>query len=202
MSRLLYIEASPALARWGYSTGGFGQFVYDPTVYNPALLNNTGSLVTSINPNLTNGIAQQITVTPGAASDPAVTITTANALATGLQLLLTIEASGGITGLNIVNQGTGYSVGDTITFEALNATQTFTATPSGGTASVNAVCKLAKANFNSGSTFGSTDFEISDSMQTEVILEILKYAGVVIRDPQIIQAASQELAQDEVNSKR
>ena len=39
-------------------------------------------------------------------------------------------------------------------------------------------------------------------MQTEAILEILKYAGVVIRDPQIIQAASQELAQDEVNSKR
>ncbi len=192
----------PDLARWGYSTGGFGQFVYDPTVYNPALLNNTGSLLSSINPNLTNGIAQQITVTPGASSDPAVTITTANSSATGLQLLLTIEASGGITEINVTNQGTGYSIGDTITFEALNATQTFTATPSGGTASVNAVCKLAKANFNSGSTFGSTNFEISDSMQTEVILEILKYAGVVIRDPQIIQAASQELAQDEVNSKR
>jgi len=49
---------------------------------------------------------------------------------------------------------------------------------------------------------GSVNFEISDSQQTEVILEILKYSGIIIRDPQIIQAASQELAQDEVNSKR
>ena len=51
-------------------------------------------------------------------------------------------------------------------------------------------------------TTGSVNFEISDSQQTEVILEILKYSGIIIRDPQIIQAASQELAQEEVNSKR
>tara|TARA_R110000782_G_scaffold84856_1_gene165299 strand:+ start:2115 stop:2885 length:771 start_codon:yes stop_codon:yes gene_type:complete len=42
-------------------------------------------------------------------------------------------------------------------------------------------------------TTGSVDFEISSNNQTEVILEILKYAGIVIRDPQIIQAATQEL---------
>tara|TARA_R110000824_G_scaffold96317_2_gene230785 strand:- start:1324 stop:2121 length:798 start_codon:yes stop_codon:yes gene_type:complete len=51
-------------------------------------------------------------------------------------------------------------------------------------------------------TAGSTQFEISESQQTEVILSILKYAGVVIRDPQIIQAASSELAQNEANTKR
>lgn len=51
-------------------------------------------------------------------------------------------------------------------------------------------------------TAGSTNFEISESQQTEVVLEILQYSGVVIRDPQIIQAASQELAQEEANSKR
>jgi len=49
---------------------------------------------------------------------------------------------------------------------------------------------------------GSVNFEISGSQQTEVILEILKYSGIIIRDPQIVQAASQELAQEEVNSKR
>lgn len=42
----------------------------------------------------------------------------------------------------------------------------------------------------------SVDFEISSNDQTELILEILKYAGVVIRDPQIVQVASQELAQE------
>jgi hypothetical protein len=49
---------------------------------------------------------------------------------------------------------------------------------------------------------GSVDFEISDSQQVEVVLQILQYTGLVIRDPQIIQAASQELAQQESNEKR
>jgi len=53
--------------------------------------------------------------------------------------------------------------------------------------------------YNAGT---STDFEISDMQQTEVILEILKYAGIIIRDPQIIQAAQQELMQEEANQKR
>jgi hypothetical protein len=49
---------------------------------------------------------------------------------------------------------------------------------------------------------GTKQFEIDDSQQSEVILEILKYAGVVIRDPQIVQAVSQELANGEANQKR
>jgi hypothetical protein len=49
---------------------------------------------------------------------------------------------------------------------------------------------------------GSVNFEISDSQQTECILKILQYAGLVIRDQQVIQAAQQELMQDEANSKR
>ncbi len=40
----------------------------------------------------------------------------------------------------------------------------------------------------------SVDFELSSNNQTQIILEILKYAGVVIRDPQIVQAAAAELA--------
>jgi hypothetical protein len=51
-------------------------------------------------------------------------------------------------------------------------------------------------------TGGSVDFEISDSQQTEVVIEILKYAGVVIRDPQIVQSASQLSAANEANTKR
>jgi hypothetical protein len=40
----------------------------------------------------------------------------------------------------------------------------------------------------------SKDFEISDLDQTEVILKILMYAGVVIRDPEIVQQAAQAVA--------
>jgi hypothetical protein len=38
---------------------------------------------------------------------------------------------------------------------------------------------------------GSVDFEISDIEQTEVILRILAYAGVIIRDPAIVTTATQ-----------
>ena len=46
-----------------------------------------------------------------------------------------------------------------------------------------------------------TNFEISESQQTEVIIEILKYAGVIIRDPQIVQAAASQVQAEEVNEK-
>ena len=44
-------------------------------------------------------------------------------------------------------------------------------------------------------------FELDATEQTEVILRILAYAGVVIKDPQIVQAASQGIQAEEVNSK-
>jgi len=48
---------------------------------------------------------------------------------------------------------------------------------------------------------GSVDFELHESEQTELILKILIYAGIVIRDPNIVQAASQQVANEEVNKK-
>ena len=47
----------------------------------------------------------------------------------------------------------------------------------------------------------STNFELEQSEQVNVILRILQYSGIVIRDPQIIQAASAEVAQNEANKK-
>ena len=49
---------------------------------------------------------------------------------------------------------------------------------------------------------GSTDFELDVSEQSTVILEILKYTGVTIKDPSVIQAAGQELAANEINEKQ
>ena len=48
---------------------------------------------------------------------------------------------------------------------------------------------------------GSTNFEISNTDQTSVILKVLVYAGVVIRDPQIVQAAATEVQKTEQNQK-
>jgi len=47
----------------------------------------------------------------------------------------------------------------------------------------------------------SENFELSDIDQTDVILKILQYAGVIIRDPQIVQTASALAQQDEVAEK-
>tara|TARA_R100001369_G_scaffold77319_1_gene106654 strand:- start:943 stop:1722 length:780 start_codon:yes stop_codon:yes gene_type:complete len=48
---------------------------------------------------------------------------------------------------------------------------------------------------------GYVDFELHESEQTSLIIEILMYAGIIIRDPQIIQAAAQESAANEQNTK-
>lgn len=47
----------------------------------------------------------------------------------------------------------------------------------------------------------SVDFELHNSERTEVILKILLYQGIVIRDPQIVQVAAQKVQQEEVNEK-
>ena len=47
----------------------------------------------------------------------------------------------------------------------------------------------------------SQNFEIHESEQTEVVLKVLLYAGIVIRDPQIIQVAAAQVQADEVNKK-
>ena len=47
----------------------------------------------------------------------------------------------------------------------------------------------------------STNFELDTSEQTNIIIGILKYAGLVINDPTIIQTASQEAMQVEQNEK-
>ena len=47
----------------------------------------------------------------------------------------------------------------------------------------------------------STNFQLDQTEQTEVILRILAYAGIVIRDPQIVQAASQAVQAKNINAK-
>lgn len=47
----------------------------------------------------------------------------------------------------------------------------------------------------------SQDFELLPSEQIEVVLRILQYSGIIIRDPQIVQAAASEIQQNEINQK-
>lgn len=56
-------------------------------------------------------------------------------------------------------------------------------------------------NYYEYSSSGSTDFEIHVSEQTEVILKILLYAGVVVKDPSIVQTAAAQVQNEEINQK-
>lgn len=48
---------------------------------------------------------------------------------------------------------------------------------------------------------GAVYFGLDASEQTEIILKILQYSGIIIRDPQIVQTAAQLVQQDTVNEK-
>ncbi len=78
--------------------------------------------------------------------------------------------------------------------------------------SVTANCVFLPANPNWGFTTGqfgqylydstnSKNFELDVSEQTNLIMGILKYAGVIIRDPEVIQVAMQDAAKVEQNEK-
>lgn len=48
---------------------------------------------------------------------------------------------------------------------------------------------------------GSVNFELHPVEQTEITLRILMYAGVIVKDPQLIQSAGQQVAMDNQNEK-
>ena len=47
------------------------------------------------------------------------------------------------------------------------------------------------ADLYNSATDGSTDFTLHISNETELVITILGYAGLVIKDPQVLQAATQ-----------
>jgi hypothetical protein len=58
------------------------------------------------------------------------------------------------------------------------------------------------ANYYQYNSAGSQNFELSKTEQANIILKILLYSGIVIRDPSIIQVASQQVQQEQMNSKQ
>jgi hypothetical protein len=47
----------------------------------------------------------------------------------------------------------------------------------------------------------SVNFELDITEQVNVIIQILLYAGIVIKDPTIVQAAASEIAQEQQNER-
>jgi len=180
--KMQYVK-KPTDIRWGYSVGSLGQYVFTNYPYVATAI-NIGDITGSISSNDTTGI------NPATYSNATYTSTGNNQTAA---FSVTVTGSA-ISSIEVTSQGSGYSVGDTITFTATDF-------PGAGANAGTAVINLTEANLFSGSQQGYIYFGLHNSERTELILRILLYAGVVIRDPQIIQVAAQKVQQEEVNEK-
>jgi len=56
-------------------------------------------------------------------------------------------------------------------------------------------------NETDAATNSSVDFGLHSSEQVELILRVLAYAGIIIRDPNIVQAATSQVQQANINEK-
>jgi len=175
--KMQYVK-KPTDVRWGYYPGSLGQLIHDTTTFGANLLNN-GGILSSYAGLGTTGVV---------GTYPAVTYTGGSG--TGLVINAVVNTTSTVT-FTIAIPGTGYVVGDQV---VINAGQL-------GAGSTAVTVTLTAADFNSGSTYGTTNFELHNSERTEVVLKMLLYQGVVIRDPQIVQVAASRVQQEEVNEK-
>ncbi len=174
-----YYVKAPADPRWGYSLGSAGQYLYDSTTYGANLLNNGGVLSSYTGLGVTGVVNtySNVAYTGGTG--------------TGLVIDADVTTTSAVT-FTIVTPGINYVVGDQIVVTAGEL--------GGGSTAV--TITLTAADFNANSTYGSTQFELHPSEQTNIILNILIYSGIIIRDPQIVQSAAKMVQQDEMVEKQ
>jgi len=98
-----------------------------------------------------------------------------------------------VESIRIVSSGSGYSVGDTVSLDNVIFF------PSGATGKL--TFTVTEDNLYLYSTKGSTDFILHPSEETKLINSILVYAGIIIRDPSIVNLASQSIQTNEAAKK-
>ena len=182
--KMQYVK-KPKDVRWGHTLGNLNQYVYTDYAYDATSI-NLGSLDLTQS-NITNSIefADNVNI------NNAIYTSTGDNL---LNAVFDIEVSQGlVNSITVVNQGSGFQVGDVLEF---------TTSQFGGNATGTLSIEINNSNLFSGSQQGYIDFELHNSERTEIILNVLMYAGIVIRDPQIVQTAMAQVQKDEVNEKQ
>ncbi len=187
-----YIK-KPSDVRWGYTIGSLGQYIYDSRAYDATAV-ALGSLTSSTNFGGFDANSGTYPLVQGALG----TNFTTSGSGTGLEISVNIIGSDPVTltsantSITVTASGSGYAVDDTITIPSTAIT--------GLTGSI--VITLTAANLMGATGQGSIDFELSSAQQTESVLNILMYSGIVIRETQISQMAAGMAKQEEDNSKR
>ncbi len=188
----------PKDVRWGYTVGNLGQYIYDKTDFNTTSL-AIGNATAQTDFGTATATAGTYSAAQGSAQDDVAYLSVSGPGGTGAAFTVNIVGTGTVslssttTSVSVTSVGSGYQVGDRFQFNTssfitdLNATVTVT---------------LTSVNFMNNTGQGSIQFEISESQQVDAVLGILKYAGIIIKDTQIIQAASGLQTLDEQNSKK
>ena len=167
--------AKPSDPRFGYTVNTqYGTEIYDanPFVDGGVILGDKSLGIISASSNLNNGTFN-------------VTDTS------GLQLTIVISSSA-VTSLTVTAAGSGLSVGDTITIDS--------ASLGGGTASITLTLRVQ--DMYATTNQGSTDFTLHESLEPNLISSILGYAGLIIKDPSIVQGITQLATADAMNKRQ
>jgi len=174
---LKYIKV-PTDPRWGYSIDA----TYGTNIHDSRVFVDTGLI---INKTLTLP-ANVPSASPNGFTSGALAITSTSGIGTGGTIKLT-SASGNINTATVVVAGSGYAIGDTITISdsVMEGDPNITAT------GADLVITLVADNLYSSTTYGSTNFELHPSEEVDLILSILGYAGLTIKDAAITQLTTQ-----------
>ena len=184
--KMQYVK-KPEDIRWGYTVGALGQYLFSDYIYDATSL-NIGNALIYIDENFDP--ADTTPVVDGSYTN----ISQSSTSGSGSGAAFDIEILGGqVISINVVTPGSGYAVGDGITFDA---------SLFGGSGPSELILELQEASLFSGSQQGYIDFELHNSERAEIILNVLLYAGLVIRDPAIIQSAMNQIQKEEVNEKQ
>ena len=182
--------AKPEDPRFGYTIDtNYGTEIYDsnPYVEGGIILGarNIG-IVTTNQTDITDDLSYTITV--GTTSG----VTTNSAAGTGAVIKLT-SVDNTITSVEVISAGTGFLLGDTITISEVAIPQT-----SAG----NIVLTLRVQDLYETTNQGSTDFTLHQSLESDLILGILGYAGLIIKDPSVVSGVTQLATANAMNKKQ
>ena len=176
--------AKPSDPRFGYTINTqYGTEVYDSSVF------VDGGIIIGVKSNdiVTNNSTSATTTSTVTVGSGGVTTS-----GDGSGAVIKLNVSGGaVSTIEIISAGSGFANGDIITVPLSII---------GG--STNIVITLRVQDLYSSTTRGSTDFTLHESLETNLILSILGYAGLIIKDPSIVQGVTQLATADAMNKKQ
>ncbi len=130
---------------------------------------------------------------------------------TGIATGTTVAAFNAVTNLITFNSNQTLAAGVSLVFSSVAYNGlTITVDPLPNTISVNGLTAPVSPSwgFSTGSVGqyvynegNSIDFELDISEKTNIVINILKYCGIIINDPLVVEAAMQEAQQVETNEK-